>query len=343
MDELLIRTPDDMHVHLRRGGLLREVLPFTARQFGRALVMPNTKPQGIFTAADATDYRQEIESVVAVEGISGFTPLMSLKLTDETTVKMIRAAKVAGVVAGKVYPVGVTTHSTDGVRDVRNLVKSGVLEAMEEHGMLLLLHGEHPKSYHEDAEAEFLPLLIELNFLLPKLRIVLEHVSTAAAVQAVADLGPNVGATVTIHHMLITGDDVVKGTLRPHLYCLPMAKRPTDRDSVLAAALSGNPKFFLGTDSAPHLVVGKEGEECFGGIFTAPLALPLLAKIFEEHGALEKLENFCSVFGARFYGLPLNEGQVRLVREPWQVEPLYGGVKPFLRGQTLPWKFTGKV
>lgn len=342
MDELIIRTPDDMHVHLRRGELLWDVLPFTARQFGRALVMPNTKPQGIFTAEHAVEYREEIQSVLDAERDSGFMPLMSIKLTDETTPAMILAAKAAGVVAGKVYPVGVTTHSADGVRDLKSLWNSGALGAMQDCGMLLLLHGEHPTAYHQDAEAEFLPILRETHARFPKLRIVLEHVSTAAAIQAVQELGPTVAATITIHHMMINGDDVVKGTLRPHLYCLPMAKRESDRQAVLQAALSGNPKFFLGTDSAPHRIASKEGEECYGGIFTAPVALPLLAQVFEDNHSLHALGCFCSVFGAQFYGLPLNEGVVRLARRSWPVEPVYGGVKPFYRGQSLRWSFVGK-
>lgn len=336
--ELLIQTPGDYHVHVRRGPMMKAVLPYTVRQFGRALLMPNTLPKGIFTAHDVAAYRSEVLS--EVDDLA-FEPLMSIKLCDDTTPQMVADAYAEGAVAAKIYPRGVTTNSDDGVENVMGLRR--VFGAIQELGMLLLLHGEHPQAYYADAETRFLPILRQIHAEFPNLRIVLEHVSTKAAVRNVLSLGPNVAATITIHHMLLTGDDVVKGKMRAHNYCLPIAKRPEDRDAVLAAALSGDPKFFLGTDSAPHPVDRKECAECSGGIFTAPCALEYLATIFEQHGCLDKLENFCSTFGAQHYGLPVCQGKIRLVREEWEIEDQYAGVKSFRHFKTLPWKFAGKI
>jgi dihydroorotase len=332
---LTLRRPDDLHLHLRDGALLAQVLPHSAAAFGRGLVMPNTEPP-VVTGADAERYRKEILSV-RPDG-SPFEPLMTIKIVPSTTPAIVRDAAAAGVVAGKLYPEGVTTNSSDGVRDV--LALGSVFAAMSDAGLVLCLHGESPDAFCLDREERFLfEVLPELARSFPDLRIVLEHVSTAAAVDWVQHQpGTNVAATITVHHLLLTLDDVVGGMLAPHHFCKPVAKRPADRAAIVAAAVSGDPRFFLGTDSAPHPRAAKESAHGCAGVFTAPVALPLLATVFEEQGALAALEGFCSVHGAAFYGLPPNPGTVRLVREPWTVPADYDGVVPLNAGSTLPWQ-----
>jgi dihydroorotase len=266
---------------------------------------------------------------------------MTIKIVPSTTPATIREAKAAGVVAGKLYPEGVTTNSSDGVRDFMEL--ADVFGAMAEAGLVLCLHGETPDAFCLDREEAFLAeVLPTIAASFPGLRIVLEHVSTAAAVEWVRGQAPagahDVAATITVHHLLLTLDDVVGGMLAPHHFCKPVAKRPADRAAIVAAAVSGDPRFFLGTDSAPHLRAAKEAAHGCAGVFTAPVALPLLAARFDEHDALDRLEAFCSGHGARFYGLPGNEGTVQLVREPWTVPADCAGVVPLAAGTTLPWR-----
>lgn len=338
-DTLTLRRPDDFHLHLRDGEMLQAVVPPTAAVFGRALVMPNTEPP-VLTGADAERYRKEIVS--ALPDGAAFEPLMTIKIVPSTTPAMIRDAKAAGVVAGKLYPEGVTTNSSDGVRDV--LALGDVFAAMSDEGLVLCLHGETPDTFCLDREdrfvAEVLPALAR-SF--PDLRIVLEHVSTASAVDWLrSDAAPaTVAATVTVHHLLLTLDDVVGGLLAPHHFCKPIAKRPADRAAIVAAAVSGDPRFFLGTDSAPHPREAKQSAHGCAGIFTAPVALPLLATVFDAHDALAALDDFCSGHGPRFYGLPANPGTVRLVRDPWTVPADYDGVVPLNAGTTLPWRVDG--
>jgi dihydroorotase len=255
-----------------------------------------------------------------------------------TTPATIRDAAAAGVVAAKLYPEGVTTNSGDGVRDV--LALGEVFAAMSDAGLVLCLHGESPDAFCLDREERFLAeVLPGLARSFPDLRIVLEHVSTAAAVDWVRRHdGGNVAATVTVHHLLLTLDDVVGGLLAPHHFCKPVAKRPDDRAAIVAAAVGGDPRFFLGTDSAPHPRAAKESAHGCAGVFTAPVALPLLATVFESQGALGALEGFCSAHGAAFYGLPPNPGTVRLVREAWDVPAEIDGIVPFRAGATLPWR-----
>jgi len=334
MNELTIRRPDDWHAHLRQDGLL-DVVEYTARHFGRALVMPNTVPP-ILTAEDAARYRDQI-SYRWLGG--GFQPVMTIKITDATTPEMILAAKEAGVIAGKAYPVGVTTGSTDGITDFETKNLNNVFQTMAEVGMVLCIHGEEPEWHALHAEQGFIMKFGRLAREFPELKIVLEHASTKHTVGAVnMVLNVNVAATITAHHLLLTFGDVVDAKMHPHNFCKPIAKTPEDKDALIKAATSGNPKFFFGSDSAPHLRTAKENASVPAGCFTAPVALPLLAQIFEDAGALDKLEDFTSRFGAEFYGLPLNEGTVTLVKKPWVVPTLLNGCVPFMAGQELIWR-----
>ncbi len=339
METLSLIRPDDFHVHLREPRQVRETLFHTAQAFGRALVMPNLASP-VLTADDATGYHHAIMRAVREFGFpGGFTPLMTIQIVDATTPETIRDAKKAGVTAGKLYPAGVTTNSANGVRQIDALAP--VFEEMQRADMVLCLHGETPDIPILDRETHFLMTLGNLASEFPRLRIVLEHLSTAAAVEMVKRLPENVGATITAHHLRLTLDDVIGDTLRPHHFCKPVAKRPEDRLALLKAAMSGNPKFFFGSDSAPHARSAKECAEGCAGVFSAQVALPLLATIFEENGQLGMLEEFVSINGACFYRKPTNPGRTTLVKQPWRVpnEENYGRL-PFMAGETLPWKFS---
>ena len=341
MDRITIRRPDDFHVHLRDGPAMASVLADTARQFARAIVMPNLKPP-IRTTAQALNYRERIMGELP-EG-SVFEPLMTLYLTDDTPPEEISRAKLSGRVhAVKLYPAGATTHSDAGVTRLSRCFRT--LERMEELGFPLLVHGEStdPAIDVFDREKAFLeetlgPTLERFR----ALKVVLEHITTRDAAQFVEVTGPNVAATITAHHLLMNRNALFMGGIRPHHYCLPVLKREEHREALVEAASSGNPKFFLGTDSAPHAQPTKETACGCAGIYTAHAALELYAIAFEEAGALDKLEGFASVFGARFYGLPLNEGQVTLMREDWTVpETVKLGedrLVPLRAGETIPWK-----
>ena len=332
LQKLTIRKPDDMHCHLRRAKILKSVVGFTAKQFARAIIMPNTDP-AILSVSDALVYKEEILSCTKEK----FQPLMTIQINGQTTPKMVAEAKALGVVAGKVYPQGVTTNSGNGVMDFAPLFP--VFHEMEKQGMLLLLHGEspNPNVFCLDREEKFLSTLFELADNFHRLKIVLEHITTHAACGAVAILD-NVAATITVHHLILTLDDVVGGFISPHNFCKPIAKRPEDREVLLNAATSGNPKFFYGGDSAPHLRKNKEC--CYGcaGVFNAPVALPLLAQIFEQRGKLDKLENFVSKFGANFYSLLYNDETIKLIKQNWVVPAICSGIVPFMAGQTLHWQ-----
>lgn len=347
-DILTIPPPDDFHVHLRGpDDLLPYVLPFTASVFQRALVMPNTKPNGIEVAQRALDYELAIRARATASGFGGFQPLMTLYLTDDTTPQMIREAREAGVIAGKVYPVGVTTNSERGVTVIKAI--DPVFRAMEECGMVLCLHGQvaGTRVRGRDREVCFLnEELYRLTQKFPGLRTVLEHVSTYEAVHTVLSLPKTVAATITVHHLVLTEHDIDDLKLQPHHFCLPRPNDPRDREALRWAATQGSSKFFLGTDSAPHLVSAKE-QEGKAGVFSAPVALPLLAQVFEEEKALKKLADFTSKFGAQFYDLPLNQGHLTLVKRPWQVPSAYPGggeatptaqLIPFYAGRTLQWQ-----
>ena len=337
-ETITIRRPDDWHVHLRDGSMLYEVAPYTARQFARAIIMPNLVPP-VTTAAAASAYRDRI---LAAAG-PGFTPLMTAYLTDDISPDEIERGHGEGIwVAAKLYPAGATTNSASGVTDIRNI--SSVLERMEKIGMVLCVHGEvtDPSVDVFDREAVFIERVLSgvaRDF--PGLKIVFEHVTTRDAVQFVAASGSNVAATVTPHHLVINRNALFAGGLRPHAYCLPVAKREEHRLAVRKAATSGNPKFFLGTDSAPHARGAKESGCGCAGIFNAPFALESYAAVFDEEGALTRLEGFASEHGARFYGLPLNEGKITLERAAVEVPEEIEGVVPFHAGETLGWRLAG--
>jgi len=337
---LTLTRPDDWHLHLRDGAAMAAVLPHTARQFGRAIVMPNLKPP-VTTAAQAVAYRERI--VAALPAGLDFTPLMTLYLTDMTPADEIARAKAAGVVALKLYPAGATTNSDAGVTDIRRTY--GTLEAMQRAGMPLLVHGEvtDPDIDLFDREAVFIERVMEpLRRDFPALKVVFEHITTKEAAQYVAASDAHTAATITAHHLLYNRNALFMGGLRPHYYCLPVLKREVHRQALVAAATSGSAKFFLGTDSAPHAAALKEQSVCGAGCFTAPAALELYAEAFEAAGALDKLEGFASVHGPAFYGLARNTGSVTLRRQPWALpESLPFGdaiIKPLRGGETLNWK-----
>jgi dihydroorotase len=335
-----IRRPDDWHLHLRDGTALAAVLPFTARQFARAIVMPNLRPP-VTTAAAALAYRQRI--VDALPAGADFEPLMTLYLTDNTPPDEIRRARDAGVVALKLYPAGATTNSDAGVTDLRKT--AATLEAMQREGLLLLVHGEVTDAEIDifDREAVFIDrVMTPLRRDFPELKVVFEHITTTEAAQYVAEAPGPTAATLTAHHLLYNRNALFTGGLRPHYYCLPVLKKERHRLALVRAATSGNPRFFLGTDSAPHAAAMKEQSVCGAGCFTAPAALELYAEAFEAAGALDKLEGFASLHGPAFYGLPPNEGQVTLKREPWTLPDVlpFGDalIKPLRAGDTLNWK-----
>lgn len=341
MDRLTIARPDDWHLHLRDGAALASVVGDTARRFGRAIIMPNLTP-AIRTTQQALHYRDRILGVLPED--TSFEPLMTLYLTDDTPPEEIARAKLSGRICGvKLYPAGATTHSDEGVTRLSRCFQT--LEKMEELGLPLLVHGEStdPAIDVFDREKAFLEEVLGPTMeRFPELKIVLEHITTRDAVQFVEVTGGNVAATVTAHHLLMNRNALFLGGIRPHHYCLPVLKREEHREALVEAAVSGNPKFFLGTDSAPHGRKAKEAACGCAGIYTAHAAIELYATAFEEAGALEKLEDFASVFGAQFYGLPISADRITLVREEWTVpERLSFGsdeLIPLRAGETIPWK-----
>lgn len=341
-NRLTIRRPDDWHVHLRDGAVLEGVAKHTAHQFARAIVMPNLSPP-ITDVAAAAAYR---ERIVAAAG-PGFTPLMTAYLTDTIAADQIERGFAAGVfTAAKLYPAHATTGSAHGVTDVANI--RGVLERMEAIGMPLLIHGEVTDAHVDifDREAVFIERTLSgLVRDLPGLKVVFEHITTADAVAFVESSGPNVAATITPQHLHINRNAMFTGGIRPHMYCLPVAKREVHRLALRKAATSGSAKFFLGTDSAPHAVGAKEAACGCAGIFNAPYALESYLAVFEEEGAIAQFEGFASEHGPRFYGLPLNEGTVTLERSGTQVPDLIDAngtqIVPFHAGETLAWRYLG--
>lgn len=339
-DSLTLTTPDDWHLHLRDGAALAAVLPDTARQFARAIVMPNLRPP-VTTAAQAVAYRERI--LAARPAGSAFEPLMTLYLTDRTPPDEIRRAKDAGIVALKLYPAGATTNSDAGVTDLRKTYAT--LEAMQREGVLLLVHGEvtDPAVDVFDREAVFIDTVMQpLRRDFPELKVVFEHITTREAAQYVAQADAHTAATVTAHHLLYNRNAIFQGGLRPHYYCLPVLKREQHRLALVQAATSASAKFFLGTDSAPHASQMKEQSVCGAGCYTALSAMELYAEAFEAAGALDRLEAFASFNGADFYGLPRNTGRVTLRRETWTLpEAVPFGeaqLKPLRGGETLSWK-----
>jgi dihydroorotase len=340
LESLTLTRPDDWHLHVRDGAGMASVVPASAAQFGRAVVMPNLKPP-VVTTAQALAYQQRI--LAALPQGTAFRPLMTLYLTDHTPPAEIERAAAAGIVALKLYPAGATTNSDSGVTDVRKTYAA--LEALQRAGLKLLVHGEvtDPAVDIFDREAVFIErVLAPLRHDFPELKIVLEHVTTKEAVQYVLAADAHTAATITAHHLLYNRNAIFQGGIRPHHYCLPILKRETHRQALVQAATSGSPKFFLGTDSAPHPVHAKESDCGCAGCYTAHAALALYATAFEAAGALDKLEGFASFHGADFYGLPRNTGTVTLKRERWTVPESYpfgnARVKPLAAGEELTWR-----
>ncbi|WP_236250639.1 dihydroorotase [Microbulbifer sp. ALW1] len=340
MQQITLRAPDDWHIHLRDGAALPRTVGDAAKQFRRAIIMPNLVPP-VVTAQEALAYKSRIEAAVPEGG--NFTPLMVIYLTDNTTPEMVQQAHAAGVVAAKLYPAGATTNSDSGVTDIRNIYPA--LEAMQSCGMKLLLHGEVTTSDIDifDRERVFIEnILGPVVNDFPTLKIVLEHITTAQAAEFVGKARDGVAATITAHHLLYNRNHMLVGGIRPHYYCLPILKRGFHQNALIEAATSGSPKFFLGTDSAPHAQGKKEAACGCAGCYTAFSAMELYAEAFERAGKLERLEGFASEFGPDFYGLPRNSDTITLVREPWTLPsglPMGSeSLIPLAAGETLNWR-----
>jgi len=341
MNEITILKPDDWHLHVRDGEVLKDIIPDSARRFGRAIIMPNLKPP-VTHVAQALEYRNRI--LAAVPENAHFEPLMTLYLTDNTTAEEInRAANSAHIHALKYYPAGATTNSDAGVSSIEKVYS--VIEVMEKKGLPLLVHGEVTDSKVDifDRETVFIDsVLTPLLKQFPKLRLVLEHITTSHAVDFVTAMPSTVAATITPHHLLMNRNDIFRGGIRPHHYCLPILKREQHRQALVKAAISGNPKFFLGTDSAPHTQKAKESACGCAGMYSAHAAIELYAEAFDKADALNRLEAFASCFGADFYGLPRNTQSIKLVKQDWTVPKsiAFGEDKliPLRAGETIHWK-----
>lgn len=338
---ITITKPDDWHLHLRDGEMLGTSVPHTARSFSRAIVMPNLKPP-VTTVEQALAYRQRILNALPTD--TNFSPLMTLYLTDNLAQEeLVRLSEEPAVVAVKYYPAGATTNSDSGVSSIDRVMPS--LEVMAKRGIPLLIHGEVTDGEIDifDREQRFIDtVLAPLRAQLPELKVVLEHITTANAVEFVSEQNSNVAATITVHHLLYNRNHLLAGGVRPHFYCLPVLKRNSHQLALIEAATSGNPKFFLGTDSAPHPKGDKEAACGCAGIYTAPGALELYAEVFDQADALDRLEGFASLYGPRFYGLPVNTEKISLVRDSWQMEESFqfgsNTVIPVRAGETLHWR-----
>jgi dihydroorotase len=342
-DYISITRPDDWHVHLRDAVALQTTVPHTANVFARAIVMPNLTPP-ITTVAAALEYRERI--LAATPAGSGFNPLMTLYLTDTLAVdEIVKIQNADSVVAVKYYPAGATTNSESGVTSIEKVYP--VIEKMEELGIPLLIHGEVTDAEIDifDRERVFIETVLEpLLIKHPQLKVVLEHITTRDATEFVTSQADNVAATITVHHLLYNRNDLLAGGVRPHFYCLPILKRNTHQEALVAAALSGSPKFFLGTDSAPHGKSSKESDCGCAGIYSVPAALELYAEFFDQHNALDKLEAFASFYGADFYQLPRNEEKISLSKSPWTMPKNFtlddDVVIPIRAGQAIPWQLS---
>lgn len=340
-DRLSITKPDDWHIHLRDGDLLATTVPHAAERLGRAIVMPNLQPP-VTNVALAQAYRERIMAMVP-KGAT-FDPKMSLYLTDQTTAQDVQqAASSAEILGFKLYPAGATTNSSNGVTDIKS--RYPIFEAMQQHNVPLQIHGEVTSSDIDifDREKVFIDtILIPLTTAFPRLRVVLEHITTADAVDFVTHANEYVAATITAHHLMLNRNDMLVGGIKPHHYCLPVLKRQRHQKELIKAATSGNPKFFMGSDSAPHAKNNKETSCGCAGIYTGHASLELYTTVFEQNHALDKLENFCSKFGANFYQLTANQAQITLIKQEWQVPATYqfGNevVVPFLAEQHISWK-----
>ncbi len=342
MQTITLRKPDDWHCHLRDGDFLARTVGDISQRFARAIVMPNLE-QPIINASQAQAYRQRILSHVPAG--NNFTPLMTLYLTQSTTPETIAQAKQKQIIAAKLYPRGATTLSQSGIQQIQSLYP--IFAAMQQHGMVLCIHGESPAAEIDifDREAYFIEHhLKDIVEKFPELRIVLEHISTKTAVDFIHAAPKNLAATITAHHLLLNRNDLLAGGIRPHYYCLPIVKTHHDQQALITAATSGNAKFFLGTDSAPHSIDSKQSACGCAGIYTAHAAIELYAQVFDTQNALDKLEAFASIYGADFYGLARNQETITLIQKDWQVpETLSFGntqLRPFASKQTLTWQLT---
>ena len=348
MQSITLTQPDDWHCHLRDNAFLKMTAPASAQHFGRVIVMPNLLPP-VTTCAQALAYRKRILAALPSQLATRFNPLMTLYLTDNTHIDTIlETQQHPNIVAAKLYPAGATTHSSAGVTDIKKLYP--VFEAMTEVGLPLLVHGEvidHDVDIF-DREQRFIESVLEpITNTFKKLRVVLEHITTLQAVQFVQNSSQNVAATITLHHLLLNRNDLLAGGIRPHYYCLPILKAQQHQHALQMAAISGDPRFFLGTDSAPHKQTDKESACGCAGIFTAPVAMALYTQFFESMQALDKLENFSSHFGPRFYQLPVNQNKLTLIKKPWTVPAHYctahdDKIIPFYAGKSLNWQVLDK-
>lgn len=333
-----IRKPDDFHIHLRQGARLPGYLADAAESFARVLIMPNTLPP-VNNPGRLREYQQEIHR--ASGGLKDFEPLYTFKISSAISPEELEEMNRLGVIAGKYYPMGATTNAEDGVADHRSIFP--ILEEMQSRDLVLCIHGENPDSFVLDREKDFLPVLRDIRKNFPGLRVVLEHISTAAGIQAVNDLGENTAGTLTVHHLMRNLDHLLGGMLNPHLFCKPVLKTPGDQKALVDAAFSGNPRFFLGTDSAPHQRGDKECDCGCAGTYTAPVAIPALFQFFLEQGAIETgntrlFQEFTSGHGADFYHLPRNQSEIILKKSSWKVPGEYHGVVPFLANSELQWR-----
>lgn len=341
MEKITLTRPDDWHLHVRTGAILNTVIAHSAQQFARGMIMPNLKPP-VCTVAEALRYREEILRALPAE--HSFTPIMSLYLTNQTSIADVKAVSESEFVkAFKLYPAGATTNSDDGVAQLTSIYP--LLDAMQEYDVPLLIHGEVTDPHCDIFDRERMFITTQLSLIVqkfPALRIVLEHVTTADAVEFVLQQNANVAATITPQHLLYNRNAILVGGIKPHYYCLPILKRETHRQALVKAATSGNPKFFLGTDSAPHLTHLKENSCGCAGCYSAPTAMELYAEVFAREQALDKLEGFASFYGADFYRLPRNQGSITLHKHEWTVPEQYSvgehSLTPLRAGETLHWK-----
>ncbi len=331
-DTFSLPLPDDFHLHLRQDEALLRYVPDAAASFGRVIVMPNTTPP-IRDEHSLSRYREQI--MTAAGDAPWFVPLMTFKIAESHTADAVRRLAESGATAGKLYPQGATTNAEDGVSDIR--AAWPVFAAMEAQDLVLCIHGEDPSSFVLDREDAFLPIVDQIASDFPRLRIVLEHITTARAVDLVLRLPDNVAATITVHHLLLTLDAIIGGFLNPHVFCKPVMKRPEDREALARAACSDSPKFFFGSDSAPHPIGAKESSCGCAGVYTAPVAMPLLIDFFERHGTMESLRAFCCERGRRFYRVPPSDYEVTYTREAWTVPATYGDVVPLNAGRAVSW------
>ncbi len=333
MNKITMRVWDDFHLHPRDGAMLNNMAPLSAQGYGRGTIMPNLDDP-ILIGEQAVEYRKRITLATG----RFFDPLMTIQITPQTTPKIIRDAKRAGVIAGKIYPLGMTTNSQNGVLEYKSKRMRDVYKTMQETGMLLLLHGEDPKAeYCIEREKSFHTILVHIASRYPRLRIVLEHITNAESIEVVHEF-ENVAATITVHHLFLSLNDVIGGRLKPHHFCKPVAKAPSDTRALVKAAMSGHPRIFHGTDSAPWIRERKECADGCAGVFTAPVAPSLLIELFESRGKLDRLENFTSKFGAEFYGIERNRREITYRRKDWEVPAEYSGVVPFRAGEILKWQ-----